>query len=211
MHYHHKLKCISPKNTARLIDIGILPSQLKSIKPPPCLACLLGKSKKKPWRSKSTPPNIRRSSVKPGHAVSVDQLTSTTPGLKPQIIGHLTKATIVGAQVFVDHSSSLPFLHAHLLENFSLDETLKAKVAFERMATTYNNPILHYRADNGHFADEGFIQAHTAYNQTIDFCGVNDHFRNGVVESNIGFLQQLTRTILLHATRDWVERIALEL
>lgn len=211
MHYHHKLKRLSPKNTARLIDIGILPSQLKLVKPPPCLACLLGKSKKKPWRSKSTPPNIRRSSVKPGHAVSVDQLTSTTPGLKLQSIGHLTKATIVGAQVFADHSSSPPFLYAHLLENFSLDETLKAKVAFERMAATCNNPILRYRADNGRFADEGFIQACTACNQTIDFCGVNAHFQNGIAESNIGFIQQSTRTILLHAMRNWPEMIALEL
>jgi hypothetical protein len=71
---------------------------------------------------------------------------------------------IVGAQVFADHSSSPPFLYTHLFKNFSLDETLKAKVAFEHMATTYNIIIQHYRADNGRFTDEGFLQAYIACN-----------------------------------------------
>ena len=79
------------------------------------------------------------------------------------------------------------------------------------MAATYNMLIQHYRADNGRFADEGFLQACTAYNQTIDFCGVNAHFQNGIAESNIGFLQQSTRSILLHAIRHWPEMISIEM
>ena len=143
--------------------------------------------------------------------MSVDQLVSSTPGIKPQSTGSLTKATIVGAQVFADHASSPPFLYTHLMENFSLDETLRAKVAFERMAATYNNSILHYRADNGRFADDGFLQACTAYNQTVDFCRVNAHFQNGITESNIGYLQVSTRAVLLYAMRLWPEMISIEL
>ena len=37
------------------------------------------------------------------------------------------------------------------------------------------------------------------------------HFQNGIVETNIDFLQQSTRSILLHAIRNWHEMIALEL
>ena len=144
LYYHHRLKCLLPSQMNRLIDLGILSTCLKSIKPLPCLACLLGKSKKKPWKTKSSPPSIRKHSSIPGEAVSVDQLVSAKPGIKPQSKGLLTNVPIVGVQIFVDHSSSLPFLYTYLLESFSLDETLKAKVAFERMAATHNVQILHY-------------------------------------------------------------------
>ena len=45
-YYHHRLKYLSPRHIQHLIDIGVLPKRLWSVKPPPCLACLLGKSKK---------------------------------------------------------------------------------------------------------------------------------------------------------------------
>jgi len=82
MYYHHHLKYLSPQHMKRLIDLNILPSRLKQVKLPPCLAYLLGKSQKKPWRSKAPPPTIRGAASKPGTAMSVDQLVSTTSGLK---------------------------------------------------------------------------------------------------------------------------------
>ena len=36
--------------------------------------------------------------------------------------------------------------------------------------------VLHYRADNGRFADDVFQNACIAYNQTVDFCGVGAYF-----------------------------------
>ena len=81
-----------------------------------------------------------------------------------------------------------PFLYCHLLENFSGDEAIKAKVGFERMAATYDVSIQHYRADNGRFTDEAFMNACTASNQTIDFCGVGAYFQNSIAETNIGFI-----------------------
>ena len=48
MYYHHRLKYLSPKYIIHLIHLGVLPSRLQSVKPPPCLACLLDKSKHKP-------------------------------------------------------------------------------------------------------------------------------------------------------------------
>ena len=113
-----------------LINIGALPKRLDSVTPPPCLAYLLGKSKKRPWRSKAPIKPIRHGDP-PGYAVLVDQLVSTTPGIKPQATGRLTTTLIVGTQVFADHCSSPPFLHYQLLENFSGEETVRAKVGFE--------------------------------------------------------------------------------
>ena len=181
------------------IQIGHLLRRLAKVKPPPCLACLLGKSRKRPWRSRAAPKHIRSPQRRPpGSSVSVDQLVSSMPGIEPQHAGTLTSIPIFGAQLFADHSSSPPFIHCHLLENFTLEETLKAKVGFERMSATHGVTIRHYRGDNGRFADDGFIKACTACSQTTDFCGVNAHFQNGIAEGNIGHVQSSTRTILLN-------------
>ena len=141
----------------------------------------------------------------------MDQLTSTVPGIKPQLTGRLTNTPIVGAQVFADHSSSPHFLHTHLLENLTLEETLKAKVGFERLSATFGVTVHHYRADNGRFGDVGFKQACAAGHQTIDYCAANSHFQNGIAESNIGHLQESTRTILLNAIHYWPGMVLIEL
>ena len=40
---HCRLKCTSKSNMDRLISLGAIPSRLKTVTPPPCLSCLLGK------------------------------------------------------------------------------------------------------------------------------------------------------------------------
>ena len=161
---------------SHLIQLGLLPHRLGKVKPPPCLSCLLGKSKREPWRSKGIPGTIRPIRATPGSLISVDQLASSVPGIKPQSTGRLASAQIVGAQVFANSASSPPFLCTHLLESFPLDDTLKAKVGFERMAATFDIIVIRYRADNGRFSDNGFLKTCTAFHQTINFCGVNAHF-----------------------------------
>ena len=47
-YFHHRLKCLPDKHMKHLINVGALPKRLHSVRPPPCLACLLGKSKKRP-------------------------------------------------------------------------------------------------------------------------------------------------------------------
>lgn len=79
------------------------------------------------------------------------------------------------------------------------------------MAVFNHVSIHHYRADNGYFANNKFQKAYIACNQTIDFCNIGIHFQNRIAETNIGFLQSLTRLILLHAIHLWPEMIALEL
>jgi len=144
--------------------------------PLPCLASLLGKSKKQPWLIKKLPYSIYKKYLSPGSFISIDQLISSIPRIKPQSASRLTNIPIIGVQVFIDNSSTPPFLYSYLLENFTLDETLKAKVAFEHIATLHNITITKYHADNGRFADTGFIKACNVSNQVIDFCSVNAYF-----------------------------------
>ena len=115
-----------------LIKLGILPSHLSTIKPPSYLAYLLGRSKKKPWRHKNQTPTIRHLYQDAlGTTVSVDQLVSSILGIKPQATGTLTKASIVGAQIFANHCCTPPYLYCQLLESFSSDDAIRAKVRFE--------------------------------------------------------------------------------
>ena len=82
---------------------------------------------------------------------------------------------------------------------------------FEHTATTYDVIVWYYHTDNGRFLDDIFLNTCIASNQTIDFCRVEIYFQNGIAEINIGFLQDLTHSILLHTMYNWPEMISLEL
>ena len=116
-----------------------------------------------------------------------------------------------GSSSFADHSSSSPFLHAHLLEKLTLEETIKAKVGFERLSTTFDVTIHHYRDHNGHFVNFDFKEACAYFHQTTDYWAANVHFQNGVAESNIDHLQKSAHTALLNAIHYWPEMVSLEL
>ena len=53
------------------------------------------------------------------------------PDIKLESAGKLTKATIVGVQMFANHASLLLFLCAYLIEIFFLDKALKTNVTFK--------------------------------------------------------------------------------
>ena len=61
------------------------------------------------------------------------------------------------ATVFVDHFSRFTFVY--LQKTLTSDETVKAKKAFEAYSRSLNVRIYHYHADNGRFADNGYIKA----------------------------------------------------
>ena len=71
--------------------------------------------------------------------------------------------------------------------------------------------IQHYHADNGHFADKGFVNHCQDENQTLTYCGVNAHFQNGVAEKKIRDLQEKTQTCLLYAMHKWPRMIVANL
>jgi len=109
------------------------------------------------------------------------------------------------ATIFVDHFSGLSYIH--LQKSTNADETLEAKLAFERYASKFKVQVKSYQADNGRFAENKFMAAVKEAGQTITFCGVNAHFQNAVAERRIRTLQDQARTMLIHAQHRWPKAI----
>ena len=109
------------------------------------------------------------------------------------------------ATIFVDHFSGLSYIH--LQKSTNADETLEAKLAFERFASKFKVQVKSYQANNGRFAENKFMAAVKEAGQTITFCGVNAHFQNSVAERRIRTLQDQARTMLIHAQHRWPKAI----
>jgi hypothetical protein len=135
----------------------------------------------------------------------MDQLVLEQPGLIPQMAGFLTNLQIWGATIFVNHFSD--YVYVALMRDLSLDETLLEKSSFERHANDGGVSINSYQADNGRFADAGFQKALKDANQKITYCAVGAHHQNGIVERKIKELTLISRTLLLHAKRHWLDYI----
>ena len=108
--------------------------------------------------------------------------------------------------VFVNHYSRLSFVH--LQQALSSEDTLLAKQSFELFCSTHGVKVVHFYANNGRFADNAFLNDVRQQNKLVTYCGVNDHFQNGVAEKRIQDLQDHTRTPLLHATARWPAAIS---
>ena len=206
MMWHQRLNHLSYRRMQLMVQEGVLPSRLGNVRPPKCAACMIGRATRRPWRTKAPKQSIKVASITaPGDCVSIDQLQSTTPGLIAQMRGFLTKERYHYATVFVDHYSSLSFVYLQKTSN--MEETLKAKETFERYAAIRGVMVKHYHADNGRFADRGFINHVRDKGQTISFCGTNAHHQNGVAEKRIRDLQEAARTALIHAKKRWPDAI----
>jgi len=182
---------------------GLLPRKLAKYP-----ACRYGKATRQPWRRKPTkdaPVAKLRKAQAPGGCVSVDRLESTTPGLIAQVKGLITTKRYRAATIFVDHHSALSYVH--LQKSTNTEETLEAKVAFERYAAKSGVTIKHYHADNGRFGETAFKAEVLKQGQTISFCGVNAHFQNAVAERRIRILQDQARAMILHARGRWPSAI----
>ena len=206
MHWHHRLNHLSYRRMFKMIDAGLLPSSLAKVRPPKCSSCMLGRATRRPWRTKAQPTKQTAPTINaPGDCVSVDQLQSTTPGLIGQMRGFVTKERYHYATVFVDHYSSLGFVYLQKTSN--MKETLQAKEAFELYSAIRGVSISHYHADNGRFAEAGWMNHVKEKGQTITFCGTNAHHQNGVAEKRIRDLQEAARTALIHAKQRWPNAI----
>jgi hypothetical protein len=119
--------------------------------------------------------------------------------------GSPTKKRYAAATVFVDHFSRLSFIF--LQKSTSAEETIQAKEAYERFASSHGVKVQHYHADNGRFAENRFVEHVKTCGQTLSFCGVNAHHQNGIAERRIRHLQDQARTMLIHGQRRWPEAI----
>ena len=96
----------------------------------------------------------------------------------------LTKQPYKYTTVFVDQCSRLSYIY--LQQMITSNEMVQAKITFERYSEERGVHIWHYHADNGRFANKGFIDNCQLNNQCSTYCGVNVHFQNGIAEKKYG-------------------------
>ena len=176
LRYHHRYGHAPMHKLQHMAADGNLPAQLATFLVPLCTSCLSGKATCKPWRDKPATARPLCTITKPGQCISVNQLTSTTPGLVTQLRGKATTKQYMVATIFVGHYSGLNF--THLQKTTSAEETIQGKEKLEAYAASCGVQVVHYHADNGIFAVNKFQQTVSDTKQTLGFCGVNPHFQN---------------------------------
>ena len=124
-------------------------------------------------------------------------MVSSTHGFVAQMTGILTKARYKYATVYVDQGSRLGY--TYLQKSATAEETIKGKIAFELFARSHGIKIQAYHADNGIFRANAWVQNCIQAEQSLTFAGVNAHHQNGIAERRIREVQELTRTMLIHA------------
>ncbi len=135
----------------------------------------------------------------------MDQIVSAQPSLIPQMSGFLTSPRIWGSTTFWDHISD--FVYVHLMRNFTVDETILAVNAFEKVLAQAQCFVKHYRADNGAFTHKRFLDEVNRKAQKIIFCAVGAHHQNGIIENKNKMLTLSTWTLLLHEIQMWPQMI----
>ena len=202
--YHERYGHLGFAKLQFMARAGLIPVELATITPPTCPGCAYGKAHRKPWRNKKKNRKILPATF-PGQVVSVDQLVSPTPGLIPTHRGRPKLARFKGATVFVDHFSN--FTYVHLMSEMNGEETVLAKLAFERECATHGVSVRHYHADNGLFDTKVFRNSVEKAGQGLTFCGVNAHHQNGKAERKIKEVTEGARTALIHAAHRWPKAI----
>ena len=208
---HHQFNHIGFAKLQTMAKSGILPRRLADCAIPACTACLYGKATRRQWRDKPKSKSKQKSIPikRPGQCVSVDMLKSPVPGLVAQMAGWITGKRYFYALVFVDHYSRLGYVH--LQKTQTAQETLQGKTLFERKCAALGIHVEHYHADNGIFASLSWREACETSRQGYSYSGVNAHFQSGVAERRIRELQELARTMLIHANARWPEAISVHL
>ena len=209
MKLHQRMGHISFHKLQEMARQGAISKEYAKCDIPVCTSCMYAKMTKRPWRGKQRSNNPPVNKPAPGEVVSVDQMVSSTHGLVAQITGILTTARYKYATVYVDQGSRLGYVY--LQKTATAEETLKGKMAFELYARNHGIAIKSYHADNGIFRANAWVQHCMKMNQTLTFAGVNAHHQNGIAERRIRELQELARTMMIHAARRWPKCITANL
>lgn len=190
-----------------LAEKGIAPARFKTLKGRKliCPSCLFGKAKRRKWRQGKAHGSIRGSNETPGSTTSIDHVISAQPGLVPRLDGRHTRDRINAGCVFIDHYSGLSY--THLQTSVDNEQTLQAKLGYERFAASHGVKLQSFRTDNGVFAEKFFRDNVSESSQTISYCAVGAHHQNGLAEREIRTLTEGARANLLHAQRRWPKAV----
>ena len=109
--------------------------------------------------------------------------------------------------MFVDHCSDLKYIY--FMTAVTCKETLNTKECFEHFCHQHDVFVEHYHCDNGHFGDKAFIDDVAKKGQTISYCAAYANFQNEKVEKSIQDVQNVARTMSLHAKARWPDAVHL--
>ena len=84
-----------------------------------------------------------------------------------------------------------------------MTETVEGKHTFEAFCKQHGIKVRGYHADNGIFKAKDWVNDCKVKQQSLTFTGVNVHHNNGRAERRIRLLQDLSRSMLIHADRRW--------
>ena len=198
------LPCLLAKDSAQL-----------RCKAPLCEACEIARARRRQTGATTTTANpdvldgIRAEDLKPGDCVSVDQYESSVRGRRPETKGRERwDYKYCGGTLFYDHASGRIFVQHQT--SLSAHETILATRAFEREAALCGFSIKKYRTDNGIFTSKSY-QDSLSEGQYSDRSAVGAHHQNGVAEANIGRVQRMARSMLLHLRLHWPDEFAANL
>ena len=207
---HQKMGHLPFAKLQLLAQQGAMPKHLANCEVPVCSSCMFSKMGRKPWRGKPSLQSARPThTLKPGEVVSVDQLVSPTVGFIAQLTGILTTQRYRYATIYVDQATRYGYVF--LQKTATVEETLKGKNAFEQHASSMGISIKGYHADNGIFRANAWMSSCNQQDQAMTFAGVNAHHQNGVAERRIKELQDMARTMLIHANNRWPQCITANL
>ena len=69
------------------------------------------------------------------------------------------------------------------MRNYTVDETILAVKAFEKVMAQANCSVKHYHANNGAFAHKSFLDEVNCKEQKITFCAVGAHHQNRIIKN----------------------------
>ena len=179
---------------------------------PRCASCEFGKARRRPTKSSITTPVPERENVLkadvlfPGQRVSLDHFECSAKG---RLLTSMGKSSLDdmyrGGAIFVDQASGYIFIQPQV--TFSADETLQAKLEFERMCLSSGVTVSTYMSDNGTFSAQAFVQDILDRGQTPRYSGVGAHHHNGIAERSILTMSNMARTMMLHAGVRWPDLV----
>ena len=149
----------------------------------------------------STAGALKDGNLNAGDRVSVDHFECSLKGRTYTSFGKTTSEQYKGSMIFVDHMSS--YLHVEHQLGFSAVESIRAKQNFEQFALDSGVVVQKYLADNGAFKAKDFVQHIREHEQSIHYCGVNAHHKNGVAERSIRTVSDTARAMILHSAAHW--------
>jgi Reverse transcriptase (RNA-dependent DNA polymerase) len=172
---------------------------------PKCAACQFGKQGRTPIPTHHTDKDpvgsLTKDKLEPGQLVFADQYESREPGRAFTTKGAASSHKFGGGTLFIDAASNYVYVSHQV--GTTANETIQAKVKFEREAITAGVTVQAYHTDNGVFTSKEFMRELAEKGQGITLSGVSAQFQNGAAENAIKIVVRNARTMMIHATLRW--------